>query len=374
MSIKNDYFKINKKQKLLKGKLYNLKLRKFMIASYNNKGFSSPRINGMNSNHSKTSKNITISDYYYKNPYFYNEQSLNVQLKVLKELQNIKNSRDFSLTKRDYSNIFANSITNNNSISNTELNTKYSSKFISHSNENKQKTEKNKINLEDTFSEFQFPNISKIKDNNSIKVEINNNYNNLYNNVNDNLESIKDNNFSIQKLNQTTKSNKSGNLKQFNLTDGKNTPIKVKENDNYVYKIIFKSKPLFKSDKKIVIDNKFNMKYAENEDQYKRIVEKEYKILRAKGKKIKKKNISPSIKLKLKEAKDRIHFMKGIIDYSYPGFILSKIKVMQKRLHDQKNDAIFKNNLSEMELRDKEKSQRNYLRKKYLLNSITLLK
>ena len=66
--------------------------------------------------------------------------------------------------------------------------------------------------------------------------------------------------------------------------------------------------------------------------------------------------------------------MKGIIDYSYPGFVLSKIKVMQKRLQEQKNNSIFKNNLSEMEIRDKEKSQRNYFRKKYLLNSITLLK
>ena len=373
MSIKNDYFKINKKQKLLKGKLNKFQLKKFMIKSYNNKGFSSPKTKDMNSNHSNTSKNITISDYYYKNPYFYNDRSLNVQLKILKELQNIKNNRDFSMTKRD-SNIFANSTTNNNSISNTELNTKYSSKFISYSNEKKQKIEKNKNNMEDTFSEFQFPNISKIKDNNNIKVEINDNYNNLYNNSNDNLKNIENNKFSIQNLKQTIKSNKSGNLKQFSFTDGKNTPIKVKDNDNYVYKIIFKSKPCFKSDKKIVIDNKFNMKYAENEEQYKKIVEKEYEMLRVKGKKIKKKNVSPSIKLKLKEAKNRINFMKRIMDYSYPGFVLSKIKVMQKRLHEQKNDAIFKNSLSEMEIRDKEKSQRNYLRQKYLLNSITLLK
>ena len=113
MSIKNDYFKINKKQKLLKGKLNKFQLKKFMIKSYNNKGFSSPKTKDMNSNHSNTSKNITISDYYYKNPYFYNDRSLNVQLKILKELQNIKNNRDFSMTKRD-SNIFANSTTNNN--------------------------------------------------------------------------------------------------------------------------------------------------------------------------------------------------------------------------------------------------------------------
>ena len=363
--------KINRKQKFLKGKLYNMKLKKYMIKSYNNsKGFSSPKTNDNLNNQSSTSKNITISEYYYKNPYFYNEENLNIQLKVLKELQNIKKSRDFILTKRD-SNIFTNSNTNNNSISNTELNTKYSSKFISHSNEKKQKNEKNRISLEDTFSEFQFQNISKIKDRKNIKVEINDNYNNLYNNANDNLENIKNNKFSIPNLNQEIKSYKS---KKFNLTDGKNTPIKVKDNDNYIYKIIFKSKPLFKSDKQIVIDNKFNMKYAENEEQYKKMVEKEYEMLRAKGKKIKKKNVSPSIKLKLNEAKNRIHFMKGIIDYSYPGFVLSKIKIMQKRLHDQKNDAIFKNNLSEMEIRDKEKSKRNFDRKKYLLNSITLLK
>jgi len=373
MSIKNDYIKINKKQKLLKGKLHNLKLRKYMITSYNSKGFRFPKKNDMHNSYSNISKNITISENYYKNPYFYNEQSLNIQLKILKELQNIKYSRDFSLTKRD-SNIFTNSITNNNSISNTELNAKNSSKLISHSNEKKQQNGKNRISLEDTSSEFQFPNISKIKDNNSIKVEINDNYNNLYNNDNDKLESVKNNKFSIQNLNQTIKSNNSGNLKNFSFIDGNNTPIKDKDNENNIYKIIFKSRPIFKSDKKIVIDNKFNMKYAENEEQYKKMVEKEYELLKAKGKKIKKKNISPSIKLKLNEAKNRIHFMKGIIDYSYPGFVLSKIKIMQKRLHDQKNDAIFKNNLSEKEIRDKERSQRNYFRKKYLLNSITLLK
>ena len=353
-----------------------MKLKKFMITSYKDKGFSSPKTNDIQNYLNNTPKDMSISEYYYKNPYFYNEQSLNLQLKILKELQNIKNNKDFTLTKIE-SNIFTNSVTNNNSMSNTELNTKYSSKFISHSNEKKQKNEKNRINLENTFSEFQFPNISKLKDNNSIKVEINDNYNNLYNNNSkDNLENTTSNKFSIQNLNQTVKSNKSGNTKKFNFTDGKKSPIKVKSinNDNYVYKIIFKSKPIFKSDKKMVIDNKFNMKYAENEEQYRKIIEKEYEILRAKGKKIKKKNVSPSIKLKLNEAKNRINFMKGIIDYSYPGFVLSKIKMMQKRLHAQKKDAIFKNNLSEMEIRDKEKSLRDNNRKKYLLNSITLLK
>ena len=30
------------------------------------------------------------------------------------------------------------------------------------------------------------------------------------------------------------------------------------------------------------------------------------------------------------ETKSKIKFMKGIVDYTYPGFVLSKIKIMKK--------------------------------------------
>ena len=98
------------------------------------------------------------------------------------------------------------------------------------------------------------------------------------------------------------------------------------------------------------------------------------KRLIAKGKKVKSKNVAPSIKLKLNEAKNRIQFMKGIMDYSYPGFVLSKIKIMQKKLNEHKTKASYLNCLNEMQLRSEEQKKRNNNRKDYLLKCITLVK
>jgi hypothetical protein len=233
----------------------------------------------------------------------------------------------------------------------------------SYSNENKIKTGKNMLSLDDPNPNFPniFQNIEK-----NINSEINDNIN--YD------DKIASNKFLNQSSKRPSISDKSNTEKMNNHSIDKNTPVKLMANDNYFYKIVFKSKPLFRMDRKVVIDNKLNMKYAENEEQYKKIIEREYKNLRLKGKKVKSKNISPSIKLKLSETKNRIHFMKGIMDYSYPGFVLSKIKMMQKKLNEQKKESIFRNQLSQMELREKEKTLRNNSRKEYLLKSITLFK
>ena len=78
-------------------------------------------------------------------------------------------------------------------------------------------------------------------------------------------KSLEPNSYSVKKIN--------------NFFTFKNAPKNLKENDEYFYKIVFKSKPLFKLDQKVIIDNKYNMIYAENEQQYKNIIEKQYKRL-----------------------------------------------------------------------------------------------
>ena len=90
-------------------------------------------------------------------------------------------------------------------------------------------------------------------------------------------------------------------------------------------------KPWFKKIKP-VIDNKLNMRYAENEEQYKNIMEKDKKILLSQGKKVKNKIPSDYIKIKVDDIKTRIRFMKGIIDFSFPGFVLTKIKAIDTKL------------------------------------------
>ena len=109
---------------------------------------------------------------------------------------------------------------------------------------------------------------------------------------------------------------------------------------NDYYNRVFKMKPLFRKIKPVV-DNKLNMRYAENEDQYKKIIEKENKVLLSQGKKIKNKNPSNYIVTKVDDLKTRIRFMKGIIDFSFPGFVLTKIKAIDKKLRKE-NEKRYK--------------------------------
>lgn len=171
--------------------------------------------------------------------------------------------------------------------------------------------------------------------------------------------------------------------KEKNYFTFRSIPQKQKENDEFMYRLIFKKKPLFKSEQKIIIDNKYNMIYAENEYQYKKKIEKYYDKLLSEGKKIKSKNLAPSTNIKLDETKKRIEFMKGIIDFSYPGFVLTKIKNMQKILNEKKikknsndknNAPSYLNCFNGMEKSIKEQNERSRFRKEYLLKSLTIIK
>ena len=146
-----------------------------------------------------------------------------------------------------------------------------------------------------------------------------------------------------------------------------------KYNEMVFYKTVFKCKSVFKKPKSIVVDNKFNMKYAENEQQYNQIIDKENKKLKSMGKPIKNHNNSFFVKSKINEAKNKIQFMKGIVDYSYPSFVLKKIKFIEKK-NSKNSSGIFCSALTPVEKRNKERSIRNGLRQKYLMNSILCLK
>ena len=126
----------------------------------------------------------------------------------------------------------------------------------------------------------------------------------------------------------------------YNLSNS-NTYYKTHNADiNDYYNRVFKMKPLFKKIKPVV-DNKLNMRYAENEEQYKNIMEKDKKILLSQGKKVKNKIPSDYIKIKVDDIKTRIRFMKGIIDFSFPGFVLTKIKAIDKKLKKE-NESRYK--------------------------------
>ena len=146
------------------------------------------------------------------------------------------------------------------------------------------------------------------------------------------------------------------------------------ESDDFYYKSVFKMKPLFRKIRPIV-DNKLNMRYAENEEQYKKIIEKEKKILLSQGKRVKNKNISEHINMKMDDIKKRIRFMKGVMDFSYPGFVLTKIRTIDKQL---KKENEFRHKLYEyhspVDVRNFNKNKRNIDRKKYFYECINIKK
>ena len=286
-------------------------IKKLMLASYYNK-YLSREIFDKNINLENKS---SISCINYKDPNFYNENSLNNQLNFLRKLSG-ENIKKFILKKKI--NIFS----NNNILPTLKRN--------------------NTENLERKLNLDERKNII----NNNKKLS-------LYNK----------NSFFFNRAN-TEANLKNSSFKNRNVL----SPEKL-------YKIIFKSQNSPKS-LKTIIENKYNMKYAENEKQYDFIIRKEYKKKIAEGKRAKIKNVSPSIKLKLDEAQDKVHFMKDIIDYSYPLFVLSKIKIRQKNLRELKEQRHKKNfeyiNEKERRLQEFEKANEN--RTKYLLKSFSFLK
>ena len=163
------------------------------------------------------------------------------------------------------------------------------------------------------------------------------------------------------------------NLRVKNLSNLSQKERNRRFNNMVFYKTVFKCKSLFKKPKSIVVDNKLNMKYAENEQQYKQIIDKENKKLKSLGKPIKKQNNSFLVDSKINEAKNKIQFMKGIVDYSYPNFVLKKIKIMEGKHVKNLSDNFF-SALSPVEERNKERNIRNGLRQKYLMNSFQFLK
>ena len=321
--------KLNKSHYLSK-KYINSKIRKLVITSYYTKDIFSRNKESRKNNFYKLSK----SNFYYKDPKFFNDNNLNLQLSYLRDLcdkndtesLNKKKSFDYSL-KDTSSRNFNESIKKVNTFSNKNDNPKLP--ILKRNN-----TVDFDIKINDTKSKYTKLLLNKKSD-------------------------FFDNKFK-------TEENQSEDL-------SRNSSEIINEK---VYKLIFKSFQNNNNNKSKIIENKLNIKYAENEEQYKMIIEKEYKDKIKKGKKIKLKNVCPSIKLKLDEAQEKIKFMKDVIDYSYPLCVLSKIKVKQKELKEMKKQRYEKylDSMDEKERRLKEVEIRNDNRTKYLLKSISFLK
>ena len=116
------------------------------------------------------------------------------------------------------------------------------------------------------------------------------------------------------------------------------SPFCIKARDESLYKRIFYD--YFKKSiiaKKTGIDNKLNIYYAENEELFKKKLKKINEKMRKKGKKEKNAFFPNSIEYKLDKLKNKIKFMRKIINYAYPEMVLARIREANKMLEIKKN-------------------------------------
>lgn len=105
--------------------------------------------------------------------------------------------------------------------------------------------------------------------------------------------------------------------------------------DIYLYKKIFyySDKKKIKSENKL--DNKLNIIYSEDENQYQQKIKKLNLIYRKLGKKeIYNMELSQS-ENKVKSLQKKVDFMKKIVDYAYPDMVLAKIKEHDKIIFEK---------------------------------------
>ena len=141
----------------------------------------------------------------------------------------------------------------------------------------------------------------------------------------------------------------------------KNITTKNKSVD-FDYKSIFPNYNLFKEKKK-PIDNKLNLLYCQNESQYRLLIAKRKQL---KGMDMIKEQDSDKIKHRVNTIKTKIKFMKNVIDYSYPDFMLYKIKIWKKNLEEIKGEEkLLPQEEQKNQIKNKNIEMTNYMKKNF---------
>ena len=160
--------------------------------------------------------------------------------------------------------------------------------------------------------------------------------------------------------------------KGFNISNISNDNSKSSYNINksvdYTYKSIFPNDNLFKGKTKY-IDNKLNIIYCQNESQYKYIMEKRKKL---KGANIIEEE-SEKINNRLNNIKTKVKFMKNVIDYSYPSFLLAKVQIWKKNMAKIKGEEkLLPQEKQKNQIKNKNIIMTNYLKKNFKVYPIKI--
>ena len=112
------------------------------------------------------------------------------------------------------------------------------------------------------------------------------------------------------------------------------SPFCKEARDEFLFNKIFNQEGRKFQKRFELIDNKLNIFYAENENQYDERLKKFNNKLKIKGKKFLHVVGPTKDQLKLNKIKSTLSFIKKIFDYSYPNMVLSKVR---KSKHEKRN-------------------------------------
>ena len=142
-----------------------------------------------------------------------------------------------------------------------------------------------------------------------------------------------------------------------------------KEED--LYKTIFHNRQKVFTEKKEIINNKYNIFYAENEQSYQRNLIKINKEKKNKGKSPVQDTffVNKRVKQKMYRMKDSISFIKCIVDYAYPNLMTVKNKLSS----NIKPDALLQSTPIYKQ-KDLQLKQKEHLKQQYLLSSFRVRK
>ena len=153
-------------------------------------------------------------------------------------------------------------------------------------------------------------------------------FKNLFINKSLSMAEQKDKNTNSQLYSNTIDKNYNHYSIDYNNNSDENNKHKI----NFLYNQIFPKIFVEHQSKYNIIDNKLNIYYAENEEQFNSNLVKKNRILRRRGKPEKKIIINCKyVPEKLVEIKRKIGFVKGITDYSIPSIIVEKVKQNNKK-------------------------------------------
>ena len=118
---------------------------------------------------------------------------------------------------------------------------------------------------------------------------------------------------------------------ELNSEEARNERAKRYNDHNYVYNKIFLKIFKKKLERDRLIDNRLNLFYAENEVQFEENFKKINIALMQQGKQVRHPNVKvTALDGKINDIKDKITFMKGVSNYSYPSIIIKKIEEASK--------------------------------------------